>query len=75
MTVTAATYDINFTGVNLPFTVADMIGSAINFIGIYGQWVILALGVIFAPVLYGLVMKLITVPMIRSAREKNGSKK
>jgi hypothetical protein len=48
-----------FTGTTLPFTVPDMLGTAVNFLTMYGEWVLLALGVLFAPVLYGLAMKLV----------------
>lgn len=49
----------DFTGVTLPFNVADMLTTATSFLGIYGPWILLVLGVIFSPVLYGLVMKLV----------------
>lgn len=58
-TPVAAGTGVNFSGVTLPFTVVDMLGTAVNFLTMYGQWVLLALGVLFAPVLYGLAMKLV----------------
>lgn len=51
---------IDFSGVNLPFNVPDMLTTAVNFLAMYGQWILLALGVIFAPVLYGLAIRLIS---------------
>lgn len=51
--------NVDFSGVALPFTVPDMLGTAVNFLTMYGQWILLALGVLFAPVLYGLAMKLV----------------
>ncbi|SFT00434.1 hypothetical protein [Paenibacillus sp. 453mf] len=50
----------DFSGVTLPFGVADMLSTATSFLGIYGPWILLVLGVIFSPVLYGLVMKLVS---------------
>jgi hypothetical protein len=50
---------VSFTGQTLPFTVPDMLQTATNFLTMYGQWVLLALGVLFAPILYSLAMKLI----------------
>lgn len=50
---------VDFAGTTLPFTVPDMLTTAVNFLTMYGQWILLALGVLFAPVLYGLAMKLV----------------
>jgi hypothetical protein len=58
---------VTFTGVTLPFTVVDMLTTAVNFLTMYGEWILLALGVIFAPVLYGLAMKLVAAVKKRSA--------
>jgi hypothetical protein len=57
---------VAFTGVTLPFTVVDMLTTAVNFLTMYGEWILLALGVIFAPVLYGLAMKLVSAVKKRS---------
>ena len=54
-----AAIDVDFSGITLPFNVADMLATATSFLGIYGPWILLVLGVIFSPVLYGLVMKLV----------------
>lgn len=58
---------VSFTGTTLPFTVPDMLTTAVNFLTMYGEWILLALGVIFAPVLYGLAMKLVSAVKKRSA--------
>lgn len=58
---------VEFTGVTLPFSVPDMLATATNFLVMYGEWILLALGVIFAPVLYGLAMKLVSAVKARSA--------
>jgi hypothetical protein len=57
---------VTFTGVTLPFTVVDMLTTAVNFLTMYAEWILLALGVIFAPVLYGLAMKLVAAVKKRS---------
>jgi cytochrome oxidase Cu insertion factor (SCO1/SenC/PrrC family) len=62
----AAAAPVAFTGVTLPFTVVDMLTTAVNFLTMYGEWILLALGVIFAPVLYGLAMKLVSAVKKRS---------
>jgi hypothetical protein len=68
-TVTGATYGVDFSGVSLPFTVPDMIGTGVNFLGMYGEWVLLAAGVIFSPVLYGLAMQLVAAAKARAAKK------
>jgi hypothetical protein len=65
----ASAAPVDFAGTTLPFTVPDMLTTAVNFLTMYGQWVLLALGVIFSPVLYGLAMKLVAM-----ARAKSGVK-
>jgi len=49
---------IDFSGITLPFSVPEMLATATNFLQLYGAWVLLALGVIFTPVLYGLAINL-----------------
>lgn len=58
---------VDFTGTTLPFTVPDMLATAVNFLTLYGEWVLIALGVIFAPVLYGLAMRLVSAAKARTA--------
>jgi cytochrome oxidase Cu insertion factor (SCO1/SenC/PrrC family) len=58
-TTSASAAPVDFTGTTLPFTVPDMLTTATNFLTMYGQWVLLALGVLFAPILYSLAMKLV----------------
>ena len=65
MNTAAVTAD--FSGVTLPFTVPDMLSTATSFLGIYGPWILLVLGVIFSPVLYGLVMKLVSYASKKNA--------
>ena len=55
-----AAVTVDMSGVTLPFGVADMLTTATSFLGIYGPWILLVLGVIFSPVLYGLVMRLVS---------------
>lgn len=58
---------VDFTGTTLPFTVPDTLATAVNFLTLYGEWVLLALGVIFAPVLYGLAMRLVSAAKRQTA--------
>ncbi|MEK5090501.1 hypothetical protein MKY98_26905 [Paenibacillus sp. FSL M8-0228] len=60
MAMMPAAVNADFSGVSLPFTPADMITTAVSFLGIYGPWILLTLGVVFSPVLYGLVMRLMS---------------
>lgn len=64
---TTAAVTADFSGVSLPFNVADMLSTATSFLGIYGPWILLVLGVIFSPVLYGLVMKLVSYAAKKNA--------
>lgn len=64
---TATPGGVDFSGTTLPFSVVDMLTTAVNFLTMYGEWILLALGVIFAPVLYGLAMKLVSAVKKRSA--------
>jgi hypothetical protein len=57
---------IDFSSVHLPFSVLDMLGTATNFLVMNGEWILLALGVVFSPVLYGLAMKLVSAVKKRS---------
>jgi len=59
---------VSFTGTTLPFTVPDMLTTAVNFLTMYGEWILLALGVLFAPVLYGLAAKLVNMVRRTSAK-------
>jgi hypothetical protein len=67
MTVQEAVY-VDMSGVNLPFTVVDMLGTGVNFLFMYGEWILLALAVIFSPVLYSLAMKLVNEVKKRSSK-------
>ena len=64
----APTDSVDFSGTTLPFTVTGMMTTAGSFLAMYGQWIALALGVLFAPVLYGLAMKLVNAVRAKTAR-------
>jgi hypothetical protein len=83
MTVQEAVY-VDMSNVVLPFSVGDMLGTGVNFLFMYGEWILLALGVIFSPVLYRLAMKLVDIKYdngsrlqesLRDFRESQGKKK
>lgn len=59
---------VEFTGSTLPFNVPDMLTTALNFLMLYGEWILLALGVLFAPVLYNLAMKLVNSVRAKMAK-------
>lgn len=59
---------VTFTDTTLPFTVGDMLSTAINFLTLYGEWVLLAIGVLFSPVLFSLAMKLVNAVRAKMAR-------
>lgn len=67
-TFAATTTTTDFSTTTLPFTVTDMLSTATSFLGMYGQWIALVLGVLFAPVLYGLAMKLINAVRAKTAK-------
>lgn len=50
----------DFSSVTLPFSISGMLETAMSFLNLYGQWILLVLAVIFAPTLYGLAMRLIS---------------
>lgn len=62
-----AAVNVDFSGVTLPFGVADMLTTATEFLSIYGPWILLVLAVVFSPVLYGLVMKLVSYASKKNA--------
>ncbi|MBG9585548.1 hypothetical protein [Cytobacillus firmus] len=47
---------IDFTGVTLPFTVTDLVGSGNALVGIISSFVLLGLAFKFAPKLIGLIL-------------------
>ncbi len=51
----AAAVTVDFSGIKLPFGVGDMLTTATSFLGIFGDWGLLAAAVIFVPALVGLV--------------------
>jgi uncharacterized membrane protein YdbT with pleckstrin-like domain len=52
---------ISFSGQTLPFTIGDMLSTALNFVTMYGEWVVLAVAVIFSPVLYSFAVNLVSI--------------
>lgn len=46
---------IDFTGVTLPFTVTDLVGSGNALLGLVGSFVLLALAFVFVPKLITLI--------------------
>lgn len=57
--MTAAAVTADFSGITLPFTVTDMLTTAVSFMTIYGPWILLGLGVIFAPQIWETVMGIV----------------
>lgn len=49
-----------FSGISLPFGIAEMLNATTEFLKIYGSWILLVLAVAFSPVLYGLLVNLIS---------------
>jgi hypothetical protein len=49
----------DFTKNVLPFSVLDMLKTTVNFLMMYGLWIVLALAVLFSPFLYRLAIKLV----------------
>lgn len=58
----------SFENVVLPFSIGGLLASAVGFLKLYGAWILLALAIIFSPVLYGLVQRLISPK--ETAKEK-----
>lgn len=56
---------VDFSGVSLPFSPADLLTSATGLLGVVGGFVLLGLAVIFVPKIIG---------VIRSAANTRGSK-
>lgn len=50
-----AAVSVDFSGVKLPFSVGDMLTTATSFLGIFGDWALLAAAVPFVAALVGLV--------------------
>ena len=45
---------VDFTGVSLPFSVADLLSTAMELLGLFGPFILLGLAVLFTPRLFGL---------------------
>ncbi len=62
---------VDFSGIKLPFGVGDMLSSATSFLGIFGEWGLLAAAVIFVPALVGLVFWFLGKSKADYAQERN----
>lgn len=51
----AAAVDVDFSGVTMPFSIADMIKTAFSFLGIFDTWVLLGLGILFSGIIVGFI--------------------
>lgn len=51
----ASSNAINFSTVNFGFTVADLLASATSLISAFGQWLLLGLALMLAPVLVNFI--------------------
>jgi hypothetical protein len=49
----------DLTGVILPFSVVDMVKTALNYLGMFPSWILTALGIIFCPILLAIVSHLL----------------
>lgn len=52
---------IEFTGVSTGLNVADAVGTGLNFMGIFGEWTYLVLGVIIAAAVIGFIVWLVNM--------------
>lgn len=50
-----AAVSVDFTGVTLPFTVADGLTTATGFMSIFGSWTLLGIGILLATVIIGIL--------------------
>lgn len=48
---------IDFSGVSLPFDVADLLDSAMGLIGVLGPFVLLGLAIVFTPKLISIIRR------------------
>lgn len=60
---------MDLSTITLPFNVTDMISTGVSFLGLYKDFILIALGVIFAPALIGMAIKLAS-----TARRSGGGK-
>jgi hypothetical protein len=54
-----AAVNVDFTGVEMPFSVGDMITTAFSFLGIFDTWALLGLGVAFTGIIVGFIFYII----------------
>ncbi|MBY9082616.1 hypothetical protein KIH86_04300 [Paenibacillus sp. HN-1] len=50
-----AAVSVDFTGVTLPFTVADGLTTATGFMNIFGPWTLLGVGIPLALIIIGII--------------------
>lgn len=62
---------MGFEGITLPFGVADMLNTAVEFLGIYGKWIVMTIAVIFAMFLPNPIFGWITYLTDKSEFEKD----
>lgn len=55
----AAGASVDFSGVTLPFTVADGLTAATGFMGIFGSWTLLGIGIVLAIVIISILFLVI----------------
>jgi hypothetical protein len=46
---------IDFSGISLPFSVNDLLGSSMGLLGIVGSFVLLGLAIVYVPKLIGVI--------------------
>jgi chitodextrinase len=60
---------------NLPFNVMDMLGTSVGFLGIYGKWILIVLGIIFCPLLLAIVSSLMGFDQKKPVRTPRDTQK
>jgi hypothetical protein len=50
-----AAVSVDFSGVTLPFTVSDGLSTATGFMGIFGSWTLLGVGIPLAMIIIGII--------------------
>ncbi|NHN35565.1 fibronectin type III domain-containing protein, partial [Paenibacillus agricola] len=66
---------LDFTEIHLPFGMQDALVTAVNFLRMYGSWVLLGLGVLFAPILWMLVSGLMRSSAKNNSLDNKGERK
>lgn len=55
----AAGATVDFTGVTLPFTVADGLTTATGFMGIFGSWTLFGIGIVIAIIIISILFMVV----------------